>query len=367
MAEMVYRTLPRGGEEIGVIGMGTSSNGAAGHEETVRTVKAALDAGVNYFDLAAADGMTFAAFGEAVKGRREEAYVQMHFGADYASGSYGRVYGLDRVKKSISWQMRQVGTDYIDFGFIHCIDDVDALEDEWSDGIVDHILKLKDEGTVRHVGLSTHTPEVAMKALDSGIIDMVMFSINPAFDYQRGDYTYGGVGERADLYNRCMADGVGISVMKVFGGGQLTDASLSPFGKALTANQCIQYALDRPGVVTVLPGVRNRKDLESALAYLDSTPEERDYSVIGTFAPAEAEGRCVYCNHCQPCPAGIDIGLVNKYYDLAKVGDKLAADHYANLSVKASECTECGHCNDTCPFHVDQVRRMAEIRGHFGC
>lgn len=362
MADMEYRTLPRTGDEIGIIGMGTSSNGAAGAEETRRTVELALDSGVNYFDLAAADGLTFGAFGEALNGRREEAMLQMHFGADYATGEYGRVYGLESVKRSIAWQLGKIGTDYIDFGFIHCIDDSGALKSECDDGIVDYILRLKEEGTVRHIGISTHTPSVANDALDSGIVDMIMFSINPAYDYKRGEYAYGEVDERGDLYRRCAKEGVGISVMKAFGGGQLTDASLSPFGRALTTNQCIQYALDKPGVMTVLPGARGRDDLRSALAYLDSTPEERDYSVIGTFAPPEAEGRCVYCNHCRPCPAGIDIGLVNKYYDLAMAGDSVAREHYMNLPLRAGDCTECGHCNEACPFHVDQVARMTEIR-----
>lgn len=86
MAEMLYRKVARTGDEVGVIGMGTSSNGEAGAEETRRTVELALDSGVNYFDLASATGMTFGAFGEALKGRREEAMLQMHFGADYATG-----------------------------------------------------------------------------------------------------------------------------------------------------------------------------------------------------------------------------------------------------------------------------------------
>ena len=62
------------------------------------------------------------------------------------------------------------------------------------------------------------------------------------------------------------------------------------------------------------------EDLQALLGFLRTTPQENDYSVIGAFTPQAAVGHCVYCNHCQPCPAGIDIGLVNKYYDLSQAG-----------------------------------------------
>ncbi len=74
----------------------------------------------------------------------------------------------------------------------------------------------------------------------------------------------------------------------------------------------------------------------------------------------------MYCNHCQPCPEGLDVALINKYYDLAKAGDELAADHYANLEKKASDCIGCGHCDRRCPFHVVQTERMKEISAYFG-
>lgn len=146
---------------------------------------------------------------------------------------------------------------------------------------------------------------------------------------------------------------------------QLLNARTSPFGRALTQYQCIQYALDKPGVLTVLPGIRDNADLNRILGFCAADLEARDYSVIGSFAPQDAAGNCVYCNHCQPCPAGLDVGLINKYYDLAKAGDQLAKNHYENLTVKADACIGCSHCNSRCPFHVDQVARMQEILAYF--
>lgn len=134
----------------------------------------------------------------------------------------------------------------------------------------------------------------------------------------------------------------------------------------MTEYQCIQYALDKPGVLTVLPGVRDRKDLKRILGFLQATAEERDYSILGSFAPQDASGVCVYCNHCQPCPAGLDVGLINKYYDLARAGDVLAHDHYSNLEKTAGDCVSCGHCDSRCPFHVAQSQHMEEIRSYFG-
>ena len=363
---MEYRILPHGGEKISILGLGTSSIQASTEQEIEETVRLAAENGINYFDMASAEAKPFAAYGRALADCRKNVYFQIHFGADYTKGTYGWTTNLDTVKRSVAWQLDALKTDYIDFGFIHCIDEAADLRKVQESGIVEYILELKKQGVVRHVGLSSHTPALAGQVLDLGILDMMMFSINPGYDYQQGEYGIGSVAERMELYRRCEKEGVGISVMKAFSGGQLLNERTSPFGKALTEYQCIQYALDKPGVLTVLPGVRGKEDLQRILGFCTAAPEEKDYSVIGTFAPQDADGHCVYCNHCAPCPAGLNIGLINKYYDLAVAGDALARDHYKKLEKNAGDCIQCGHCNSRCPFHVDQMARMQEIAAYFG-
>ena len=363
---MQYRTLPHGGEKISILGLGTSSIGASGDREIEQTVELALENGINFFDMASADAAPFPAYGRAMAGMRDKVYFQIHFGADYQTGKYGWTTDPDTIRRSIDWQLHALQTDYIDFGFIHCIDEEADLQQVLDSGVLDYIQQLKRQGVVHHIGLSSHTPRLANRVLDLGVIDLMMFSINPGYDYHHGEFAIGGADERMALYRRCEAEGVGISVMKAFSGGQLLDAATSPFGQALTEYQCIQYALDKPGVITVLPGVRNRQDLQRLLGFLDATPAQRDYSVIGTFTPADADGACVYCNHCQPCPAGLDVGLINKYYDLTRAGDTLARGHYNKLTKAAADCIQCGHCDHRCPFHVDQTGRMREIAAYFG-
>ena len=260
---MQYRKLPKGAEQISVLGIGTSSIQASNEKEIEKIVDAAIENGINFFDMASSEAKPFAVYGHAIKGRRDKVYFQIHFGANYETGAYGWTTNPDTVKRSVDWQMKALQTDYIDFGFIHCIDEPADLRSIEKAGIIRYIEELKEKGVVRHIGLSSHTPELVSRVMDMGILDMLMFSINPAYDYadaadyETDSYAIGSVAERMELYRCCETEGVGISVMKAFSGGQLLDAKTSPFGRALTEYQCIQYALDKPGALTVLSDVRS--------------------------------------------------------------------------------------------------------------
>lgn len=363
---MEYRVNRRTGDRISALGFGTAYIAQAPEAEGVAAIRAAYEGGVNYFDLATAEGRTFGYFGKALAEVRGRVLYQIHFGANYAGGSYGWTTDGEAIRRSIDWQLGQLGTDYIDYGFIHCLDEASDWEDYRRNGAFDCLMRMKEQGVVRHIGLSSHTPSTIQKVLDEVPVDMLMFSVNAGYDAQQGEYAKGTLAERAAVYTRCEAEGIGISVMKPFSGGQLLDAKLSPFGQALTPYQCLQYALDRPGVLTVLPGMQSVAQVQDLLGFFDAPEAGRSYAVLNGLRPADAKGTCVYCNHCKPCPAGIDIGLVNKYYDLARHGDAMAAAHYRGLDRHADDCVQCGHCDRRCPFGVVQTARMREIAAYFG-
>lgn len=273
------------------------------------TFNLSYNSGINYFDLAAGDGPAFTYFGKAIGDVRKNIFYQVHFGANYETGTYGKTASVDTMRRSIAWQLENLKTDYIDYGFVHCIDDVNEWYRFRDNGSLSYLMELKKSGAVHHIGFSSHTPATIMQVMDDVPLDVLMFSVNPAYDYQKGSYGFGSVDERTAVYRRCEKEGTGITVMKPFSGGQLLDAKASPFGKSLTHYQCIQYALDRPGVLTVLPGIANREHLSHLPDYFNSTEAERDYSVIGSFSPADAKGKCVYCNHCKPCPSALTSAL----------------------------------------------------------
>ena len=211
-----------------------------------------------------------------------------------------------------------------------------------------------------------------------------MFSLNPCYDLLPpsddvdtlwADESYAQElhnidPERQRLYEFCEREGVAIDVMKAYGGGDLLSGTNSPFGKPMTPVQCIEYALTRPGVAAVMAGCRSRTEIEAALAWCTATAAQRDYTQaltgLGRFS---WEGHCMYCGHCAPCTAGIDIASVNKYYNLTLAQDEVpetVREHYSLLAHHASECIACGRCQSNCPFGVDIIGHMRLAAAKFG-
>ncbi len=176
--------------------------------------------------------------------------------------------------------------------------------------------------------------------------------------------------ERQDLYEFCAGRNIGIDVMKAYGGGDLLNAELSPFGKAFTPVQALNYALTRPAVAAVMVGCRDTGQIAEALTWCSASAEARDYSRV--FAGLNAKswnGHCLYCGHCAPCPQGINIADVNKYLNLALAQNEVpetVQNHYRLLKHHASECIQCGLCEKRCPFQVAVRAKMKEAVRIFG-
>ncbi len=173
--------------------------------------------------------------------------------------------------------------------------------------------------------MSSHNPLVSKAAVESGLIEVLMFSINPCYDLQPAsedcndlwdDKNYQSQHinidpDRESLYELCEQKGVGITVMKAFGGGDLLDASMSPAGVALTVNQCIHYALTRPAVATVLSGAHTLKELEISAAY--ETAAEKGKGLCSSLC-TDAEhqlGRTLYVlRSLCAVPSGVSMWLL---------------------------------------------------------
>lgn len=380
---MRYRELGKTGLRVSEIGLGAEWLERHNEEEVQAVIDRCEGCGINILDCWMSNPQVRSSIGKALKGRREKWIIQGHFGSTWQEGQYVRNKELSAVKPAFQDLLDRLQTNYIDLGMIHFVDTEEDFHKVFEGPLLQYVKEQKTKGVIRHIGMSTHNPQVAKLAALSGEIEMLLFSVNPAFDllppsedlndyfaesYQEG---LGGIDpQREELYKLCEQRGVGITVMKGYAGGRLFDAKTSPFGVALTPVQCIHYALTRPAVASILVGYDTPEHVDAAVAYETAAEEERDYASVLAKAPHHAYGgQCTYCGHCAPCPAGIDIAMVNKLYDLASMQEEVPATvraHYQALSATAADCIACGGCETRCPFGVPVVERMEKAKNLFG-
>lgn len=379
---MNYRRLGKTGLMVSEIGFGAEWMERHSAEDCKAIVDRCEELGINILDCWMSNPTVRANIGAALRGRREKWFVQGHIGSTWQNGQYVVSRDMEWVKKGFEDLLTLLETDYIDLGMIHFVDKEAEFQQIIEGEFLQYVLELKAAGKIRHIGLSTHNPNVAKMAALGGVVEMILFSVNPAFDMlpasddiglyfaEKYDETLGGINkDRAELYQICEQQDVGLTVMKGYAGGRLFNADASPFGVALTPIQCLHYALTRPAVASVMAGFDVPEHVDAAVAYETATEEEKDYASVLAGAPRHAYmGQCTYCGHCKPCPVGIDIAMVNKYYDLAvmqeSVPDSLR-QHYQALEVQADACIGCQACEERCPFGVKVTEKMEKASEMF--
>lgn len=381
---MEYRELGRTGLRVSEIGLGCEGFVGKTEEETQALMTQAVEAGVNCMDLYTPDPDLRSRVGRALRGRREQFVLQAHLCTVWQNGQYKATRDIGEVRASFEDMLRRLETDYIDVGMIHYVDTMDTWNTVANGEVMRYALEQKRAGRIRCIGLSSHNPEVALAAVESGLVEVLMFSVNPCYDLQPAgencealwaEESYAGMLVNMDparerLYETCQRLGVGITVMKAFGGGDLLSAALSPAGKALTPYECLHYALTRPAVAAVLCGARTLDQLKDALAYETASPGEKDYAAALAALPKISwQGHCMYCGHCAPCPSGISVAEVTKFLNLVRAQGETpetVREHYRALSHHASECVRCGACEKRCPFGVPVRENMAQATEIFG-
>ena len=264
---MRYRELGKTGLKVSEIGLGAEWLERHNAEEVKEVIDCCEGYGINILDCWMSEPNVRSNIGNALKGRREKWIIQGHFGSTWQNGQYVRTRDMDKVQEAFSDLLTRLQTDYIDLGMIHFVDEEAEFHRIMEGEFLAYVKEQKEKGVIRHIGMSTHNPKVGKLAALSGEIEMILFSVNPAFDllpasedmntYFADTYevSLGGINpERAELYQICEQQGVGITVMKGYAGGRLFSAQTSPFGVALTPIQCLHYALTRPAVASVLAG-----------------------------------------------------------------------------------------------------------------
>ncbi len=370
---MEYRKLGRTGLDVSTIGLGTEYLNQQSRETVMSVMHAAIKQGVNYVDVVFSFPEYLDNLGAALQGCRERVFLAGHLGSTEKNGQYCKTRSPKKSEPFFLDLLARLKTEYVDVLMLHNCDPQKAYDEIMKPrGLLESAQRLRQEGKARFIGFSGHTVATALQAVASGQIDVLMFPVGLAGNAVPG---------KKELLKTCASHNVGVVAMKPFAGGKLLQrgrtvkmARYQMGGDSLklkksvpiTPVQCLSYSLAQVGVATVVPGCANPNELEATLKYPEASEEEKDFSAIVTDFEQYISGECVYCNHCLPCPATIDIGQTIRLLDMAH--QELTANiqaAYGALSSKASACIQCGLCVKRCPFGVDVVSKMEQAVGMF--
>ena len=380
---MEYREIGKTGMKASIIGLGCEHLDRKPYATVEETIHAAIDHDINFMDVFMPGQIVRNNIGRALANKRDKMIIQGHICSTDIREQYDISRDLKICKKFFENLLKELKTDYIDIGMLFFIDSEDDFNQTFNSDVIEYVLDLKQKGIIRAIGASSHNPVTAAKVVNTNLVDLIMFSINPAFDLMpstssimdmlsndSSNSMVSSNNERASFYRLCEQQNVSISVMKTLGAGKLLSKEHTPFAQPMSVIQCLHYALTRPAVVSALLGCQSSQQIKEAVAYCTATLSEKDYSKVISSKLNNFTGHCLYCGHCQPCPANIDIAKVHKYLDIARLDmnnvPPSIKQHYLALNSLASNCLGCGHCQLRCPFNVPIVKNMEECVKVFG-
>ena len=350
---MEKRVLGRTGLEVGVIGLGVEHLGTT-RRNMDEVFDLAVSSGLDYIDLVYNDptgiyGEHWQAITPALRRHRDRLTLAAHWG-------FVAHEPVERCRECFEMVLERVGNNHVEIAVLTMVD-TEAVWQGWAQDSLKLLAEYRSRGRVDFIGLSGHFPNIARRAMDSGLIDVLMFPVN-LYQHQEDP-------ERKALLHVAEQLGVGVVAMKPYYGGRLLHVEGRPTG--VSPIQCLHYVLSQP-VATVVPGPENARELSQALLYFQASDNEKVYSSLQDELTERLRGRCVLCKHCLPCPQDIDIPNVidclewMEFYGPSH--QKQSREWYAAMTAKGSDCTECGLCMERCPFQVDvigKMKRAAEV------
>jgi len=353
---MIYRELGKTGLKISIIGFGGMRFFNKDEATADATVKRCLDRGINFFETGSyGGGKSETMLGKALwqNCRREDVVL-----ADKATAC--NLPTGDEVRASLEAALERYQTDYFDVFNFWGTNTREMHEHVLKNGPLDAVLKAKEEGLVRSIGLTTHAqPDWIRDFVDEYPWDMVVLKEHML--YSRQQETIDHLGEK----------GVAVVVMTPLAGGVVChpgpelQAKLDEAG--MTGAQLgLRYLVANPNVTSVISGMAAPEEVDENVVAgetglpLDAT-EQALVDLIRQKTTALDEKFCTSCGYCQPCPEEVNIpgifrlwnlmrGFGNAEYSKMEYNKLCEQRHWADFpGCSAEHCIECGKCEPKCP------------------
>jgi len=357
---MIYRDYGKTGKNISLLGFGGMRfKNVDDTDECVRLMIAAAKAGVNYFDTAPGyfETRSESVFGKAFEEMRKQ-------NLPYYSATKTFQSSESNIRTEIEAQLKRLNISAIDFYHIWCITSLDGWENRKKDGILKTFIKLKEEGLIKHICISSHLIKNEIKELlMDDIFEGVLFGYS-AYNFNT----------RQEAFDAIIEKKLGAVVMNPLGGGVIPQhPQLFKFirreGES-TVTAALRVLWDHPQITSTLVGFDTIEHLNEALnAMEDYKPRTAEELALTKAESASSfEGICTGCAYCDKCPAGVQIPQFMDAYN-QKLLDKSSKDpigdrlkwHWSLDRQGAAKCNSCGQCEEACTQHIDIIKRLKEI------
>jgi predicted aldo/keto reductase-like oxidoreductase len=356
---MIYRDYGKTGKKVSLLGFGGMRFGNIGNaDECVSMMVRAARGGVNYFDTAPG---YFGTKSEEVFGKGLAEIRRL--GLPYYTSTKTFVSTEKDIRKEIEAQLKRLNVSVIDFYHIWCITDLENWKQRKTNGVLDAFRKLKEEGLINHICVSSHlTGNKIEELLMEGVFEGVLFGYS-AYNYRT----------REAAFNAIRAKKLGAVVMNPLGGGMIPQhpelfGFLRRGGEGNVA-AALRFLWDHQDISVTLVGFYNEDNVREALAAMDGyTPRtEAELEAVKAKSSASLEGICTGCAYCDDCPKGIPIPKFMDVYnqkiltkDPAAVLNRLQM-HWQIPKSQAADCIACGQCEKACTQHINIIERLREI------
>lgn len=332
---MEYIELGTTGLKLSRLSMGGIPLQRVEPEEVKGIFQELLNQGINFIDTAR--GYTIS--------ERQIAIGLKEFGRDkfyLASKTMGRT--AEALNKDFAKTLSELETDYLDLYQFHNVAKAEDFATVMGPGgAYEAALKLKAEGKIGHIGITSHNKDLLDEMIDCGKFETIQFPYN-CLERQ---------GE--EQLKRAVDKGIGTLCMKPLAGGALKYPELA-----------LRFIYEQDEVIQVMiPGMDSVEQIKinAAVTQMDKALTEEDFALLDQEAKELGDHFCRRCGYCAPCTVGIDIPsnfLMEGYYSRYDLKDWAKA-RYQAMEHNAADCIECGACEGRCPYNLPIIKMLKEV------
>ena len=319
------------------IGFGGIPIQKSSEAEALRIVSSCFDLGINFFDTSRVYTTSEERIGKALAGHREEVII--------ATKTVSRT--AEKISEDLATSLKHLGTDYVDLYQFHNVSTEDDLKTVITPGgLLDVVRRAKKEGTVRHIGITSHRLDVAKEAVKADCFETIMVALN-FVNTEAAD----------ELLAMAKENDTGVIVMKSMAGGMLENPVLA-----------FKYLMQFPDVLPLI-GIAKEGEMEENIRILEAGEPitEDDRQEMDRIRKELGTGFCRMCNYCQPCPQQIMISAI-MYTKVAITRfdpKRIFEGEWNTFMEKVPDCIDCGECEERCPYNLPIRARIKEAADNY--